>query len=75
MTNLEMPGTTSRITPVENEAEPLLELQLLVARRADVLARRNLPGTRDVDRRMWLRAEFEVFERAGRIEFASQAVR
>ena len=63
MPNLEMPEPTARITPVENEVEPLVQLQLLVARRADVLARRNLPATREIDRRLWLRAELEVFER------------
>ena len=75
MTNLEMPEAAARITPVECEVEPLLELQLLVARRADVLARRNLSATREVDRRVWLRAELEVFEGAGRIECALHAGR
>lgn len=74
MTNLEMPEATARITSAENEAEPLLQLQLLVARRADVLARRNLPATPEVDRRVWLRAELEVFERRA-VELASQSVR
>ena len=41
----------------------LAELQLRVARRADELARRCHAG-RDTDRRLWLRAELEVFERA-----------
>ena len=73
MSYLEMPEATARITRVENEAEPLLQLQLLVARRADVLARRNLPATREVDRRVWLRAELEVFDGRGRIEWVSRA--
>ncbi len=45
------------------EAEVLLELQLNIARRADSMARR-LSSDRMVDRRLWLRAEQEIFERA-----------
>ncbi len=45
------------------EAEALLELQLEVARRADLMARRT--GSAQIgDRRLWLRAEQEIFERA-----------
>ena len=65
MTHLELPPEAlAPITPVGPEVEPLFKLQLLVARRADVLARRSLPSSRDVDRRVWLRAELEIFERA-----------
>ena len=75
MTNLELPEAAARITSDGNEAEPLLELQLLVARRADVLARRNWPATPEINRRVWLRAELEVFERVGRIETAARTMR
>lgn len=59
------------MTSLELLAEPvsahvpgaLAELQLRVARRADELARRR-HADRDTDRRLWLRAELEVFERA-----------
>ena len=65
MTHLELPPeTVAPATSVGPEAEPLFELQLCVARRADVLARGALPSSRDVDRRVWLRAELEIFERA-----------
>ncbi len=43
----------------------LIDLLLSVARRADELARR-LPTGRASDRRLWLRAECEVFERLER---------
>jgi len=49
-----------------NTALNLDEMQLCVARRADELAGRH-GGTREADRRVWLRAEFEVFERAERV--------
>lgn len=43
------------------EVEPLLDLQLRVARRADWLARYGTLA-RAADRALWLRAEQEVFE-------------
>lgn len=45
------------------EAEALLDLQLEVARRADLISRR-MGSERLGDRRLWLRAEQEIFERA-----------
>lgn len=42
-----------------------VHLQFLVARRADALARRTAPTAPERDRRLWLRAECEVFERPG----------
>ena len=67
MTTLEtMPETTVRLNPAEIEAEPLFDVQLLVARRADVLARRQPRVSPNIDRRVWLRAELEVFDGAGR---------
>lgn len=45
----------------------LAELQLRVARRADELARRSHTDRR-ADRRFWLRAELEVFERVERAQ-------
>ena len=50
------------LNPVVITAEPLFEIQLLVARRADALARRHLPPTRDIDRLVWLRAELEILD-------------
>jgi hypothetical protein len=43
-------------------AERVLDTLLLVARRADALARRQQQTGRETDRRVWLRAELEVFE-------------
>ena len=64
MITLEMSSeATALIAPAIVEAEELFDLQLRVARRADALARRLNRATRDVDRRVWLRAELEVFER------------
>ena len=61
MTNLEtLPEAPAQALPDGAEAEPLFALQLLVARRADALARRFLPASRDLDRRVWLRAELEM---------------
>jgi len=56
------------------EIEPLFDLQLRVARRADWLARYGTLA-RAEDRAFWLRAEqeiFEVMERAG-FELAGEA--
>jgi hypothetical protein len=61
MTTLENPDAIAAAAP----ADELLELQLRVARHADVLARRSR-YSRDMDRRLWLRAEYEVFERMER---------
>ncbi len=44
----------------------LIDLQFQVARRADALARRFRAAAPDGDRRLWLRAECEVFDRGGR---------
>ena len=64
MITLEMSSeATATVAPAIVEAEELFDLQLRVARRADALARRFNRATRDVDRRVWLRAELEVFER------------
>ena len=43
-------------------SERVLDTLLLVARRADALARRQQQAGRETDRRVWLRAEFEIFE-------------
>lgn len=67
-------GTTSTIDNMKLDIRLLAEEQLFqwllsVARRADQLARFCV-ALPDVDRRIWLRAEFEVFERletAGRV--------
>jgi len=58
MIPLDMPVEKVGPTSVEEWSE----LQLSVARRADALARGFTAG-RSVDRRLWLRAEWEVFER------------
>lgn len=64
MITLEMPPeATGTIVPVSVDGGELFSLQLLVARRADALARRLRWATREFDRRLWLRAELEVFER------------
>lgn len=47
---------------LEAKAEPVLETLFLVARRADTLARHYLPASRETDRRVWLRAELEIFD-------------
>lgn len=66
MTMLTMPTDAPGVTaPAFVESCELFDLQLTVARRADVLAR-GAPPSRDGDRRVWLRAEFEVFEREER---------
>lgn len=44
----------------------LFDVQLLVARRADLLARRRPAFSRENDRRTWLRAEMEIFDAAER---------
>jgi hypothetical protein len=62
-----LPETATHSTRIKREAEPLFDLQLLVARRADALARRRVSATRAVDRRIWLKAELEVFKRAERV--------
>lgn len=61
-----LPATAALSTQNKCEAGPLFDLQLLVARRADALARRRVSATRAVDRRIWLKAELEVFKRAER---------
>jgi hypothetical protein len=62
MTTLEMP--TEIIAPLSaaTAAEEVLDTLLLVARRADILARRQQSATRETDRRVWLRAEMEIFD-------------
>lgn len=69
MTSLALPPEP---TPAFAPGE-LTDIQLRVARRADELARR-FHANRDTDRRLWLRAEFEVFERAERVQPAITAV-
>ena len=65
MPTLETP--TATIAPARSapDLEPILDTLLLVARRADALARRHLPASRETDRRVWLRAELEIFETGG----------
>ena len=60
MATLEIP--TENFDALTLESEALLEIQLSVARRADELSRR-FGTSRETDRRLWLRAECEVFER------------
>lgn len=55
------PETAAREEP-EAKGEPILETLFLVARRADALARRYLPTSPETDRRVWLRAELEIFD-------------
>ena len=55
---LEAPSTASSAP----KAEPILNTLLLIARRADVLARHQRRTGRETDRRVWLRAEWEIFE-------------
>ena len=50
----------------------LIELQFQVARRADALARRFAGTAPGGDRRLWLRAECEIFDRGGRGPVAEQ---
>jgi hypothetical protein len=45
----------------------LFDLQLRVARRSDALAR-GCSASRTLDRKLWLRAEQEIFENVGRTE-------
>jgi hypothetical protein len=66
MNTLELPPP---VTSIKSFALPELDaLQLQVARRADVLARGFARGVREHDRRIWLRAEWEIFERSERAE-------
>ena len=51
------------------EGDALFELQLRVARRADVLAR-GWPVSPDLDRVLWLRGEQEIFENVERVDSA-----
>ena len=65
MNTLELPPPAPSI---ESFVLPELDaLQLQVARRADVLARGARGGVRERDRRVWLRAEWEIFERTERL--------
>lgn len=67
MTTVETPPeVTDSTIPASMKGEPLLDLQLQVARRADAIARRHRTATREVDRRVWLRAEWEIFDRNDR---------
>lgn len=59
----ETTAVAASIAPSRSEIDELFPLQLRVARRADELARRFVGGGRESDRRFWLRAECEVFER------------
>jgi hypothetical protein len=68
MTTLEMPTDTITAAPAAAVAQPVLDTLLLVARRADTLARRRHAATRETDRRVWLRAEMEIFDARARIE-------
>ena len=62
MTTLEMPTETIAPVSAATAAEDVLDTLLLVARRADILARRQQSATRETDRRLWLRAEMEIFD-------------
>ena len=62
MTTLEMPTETIAPVSAATAAEDVLDTLLLVARRADILARRHQSATRETDRRLWLRAEMEIFD-------------
>ena len=62
MTTLEIPTETIAPVPATTAAEHVLDTLLLVARRADTLARRQRSATRETDRRVWLRAEMEIFD-------------
>jgi hypothetical protein len=64
MTTLEMPTETIAPVSAATAAEDVLDTLLLVARRADILARRQQTATRETDRRLWLRAEMEIFDAA-----------
>jgi hypothetical protein len=63
----EFPSVPAEVAP----GDALAQLQLRVARRADVLARKagRLPG---VARRIWLRAEMEIFETVEAAEHAAR---
>ena len=61
MNPFEMPAAPITSKTVA-QSERILDTLLLVARRADVLARRQQKAGRETDRRVWLRAEFEIFE-------------
>lgn len=62
MITLETAPEAAASEMLEAKTEPILETLLLVARRADALARRYLPASRETDRRVWLRAELEVLD-------------
>ena len=61
MNTIETPTAPTPSTSVAH-SERVLDTLLLVARRADALARRQQKAGRETDRRVWLRAEFEIFE-------------
>jgi hypothetical protein len=64
---LDLPAGTTRMPETDCIGKPdiLLDLQLRVARRCDVLARWQA-RSRSKDRHIWLRAEQEVFARVER---------
>jgi hypothetical protein len=68
MTTLEMPCEALTLPSVSTSrtltASPLFDLQLRAARRADELARKYFQTGPEHDRRLWLRAELEIFERS-----------
>lgn len=66
MMTLEMPVEMTGAAPAAPGTEPVLETLKLVARRADALARRQPFATRETDRRVWLRAELEIFDTVDR---------
>ena len=70
MMTLEMPVEATQATPATSSStEVLLETLRRVARRADVLARQRQCATRESDRRVWLRAELEIFDTIERAQF------
>ena len=73
MTTLEMPVETIETAPAIGGGELVLETLKLVARRADALSRRSHTTTREADRRVWLRAELEIFETSSRVHRAEQS--
>ncbi len=63
MMTLEMPvETTDAPTAAPAPTELVLETLRRVARRADALSGKLKSTTRESDRRVWLRAEFEIFD-------------
>ena len=67
MISLDTPPCVAGIASQTDDREvALIDLQFQVARRADALARRFHMPAPDGDRRLWLRAECEVFDRGGR---------